>query len=242
MSLTIIANIDNNMDYDLWRECADYLEWSAGDTPIISVSQKPVELGTNIVVGDIGRKVENLWIQALVGAEAATTEFVGIAEQDNFYPKGCFDYRPPKPDTFYYNFNYAMLHYSGPLHGKFGVNSEIRTGYSQLICGRQILIDALTWAIAKMDEGYRTKYENGMIMEPGPWQNLFHQECEIPERFTKYDFWWDEWPSVDMRHNNNFTKQQRLYNMVSDKIIYWGTMDDIMTKRTMEHPCESVNG
>ena len=211
-------------------------KWSAGEIPIISVSQKPVELGTNICVGDIGRSMESYWMQMLAGAEAVTTKYTAVAEQDNFYPKSYFDFRPSDDDTFYYNFNYMVLHYSGELHGLFGVNNEIRTASSQMICNTQILVDALTWVVGMLDKGHSVNYCEGLIVEPGAWENLFVGEYTIPKEFTKFDFFWDRWPSVDMRHNKNFTKQKRQYSILSDKTVYWGTMGDIMTKKSMASP------
>ena len=40
---------------------------SAGDTPIISVSQKPMDLGNNICVGDVERSSQNGYMQLLIG-------------------------------------------------------------------------------------------------------------------------------------------------------------------------------
>lgn len=232
---TIISLIDNNMDPDLWELCKDYLIWAAEDIPIISVSQKPVDLGTNICVGNIGRTMESVWMQTLAGAEAATTRFVAIAAQDNLYPRGCFGYQPSRDDIFYYNFNYVFLHYRGEHDGMFGVNNEIRTAFSQMVCNRQLLIDALSWAIKEVDSGNKIKHENGLIMEPGAWKNLFCREGTI--RFTDYDFYWDEWPSVDIRHDRNFTRYKRFYKMLSPRSLYWGTMDDIWNKKPMTEPC-----
>lgn len=232
---TIISLIDNNLDPDLWSLCKDYLIWSAEDIPIISVSQKPVDLGTNICVGNIGRTMESIWMQALAGAKAARTRYVAIAEQDNLYPRGWFGYKPLRDDTFYYNFNYVILNYTGNLNGIFGVNNEIRTAFSQLVCNRRLLVDALSWAIGEVDSGNAIKHEDGLIMEPGAWKNLFCTKRAI--KFTDYDFCWDEWPSVDIRHGRNFTKQKRLYKMLSPKSLYWGTVEDIWNKKPMTEPC-----
>lgn len=237
MNTTLLAIIDNHMDEKLHSLCMDYLKWSADGLPIISISQKPVDLGTNICVGDIGRSVENFWMQILIGAEAATTEYVAIVEQDNFYPKGYFDFMPSRRDTFYYNFNYVILHYSGELHGQFGVNNEIRTAASQLICNRSLLVSALTWVVGELDRGRSVNQAEGLIVEPGSWEKLFVGEYTVPSEFTKFDLFWDEWPSIDMRHDRNFTKQRRFYKMLSDKVVYWGAMADIENYKPMEEPC-----
>ena len=232
---TIISLVDNNLDPDLWSLCKDYLIWAAEDIPIISVSQKPIDLGTNICVGNIGRKMESVWMQALAGAEAATTRFVAMAAQDNLYPRGCFAYQPSRDDMFYYNFNYVFFHYKGEYDGMFGVNNEIRTAFSQMVCNRQLLVDALSWAIGEVDSGNDVKNKDGLIMEPGAWKSLFCKDRAI--RFTGYDFYWDKWPSVDIRHDRNFTKYKRFYKMLSPRSLYWGSLEDIWNKKPMTEPC-----
>jgi len=66
--------------------------------PIITVSQKPVNIGKNIVVGDIGASDGNAFKQMLIGCEAAETPFVIFAEADTLYPPEYFTYRPPVSD------------------------------------------------------------------------------------------------------------------------------------------------
>lgn len=78
------------------------LKKAAGDNPIISVSHKPIKLGNNICVGDIGRSIYNIYNQVLIGAEAAKTKYVATAEDDVLYPEGYFDYRP-REGVFSYN-------------------------------------------------------------------------------------------------------------------------------------------
>ena len=51
-----------------------------GDIPIVSVSQKPIDLGKNICIGDVGANDINLMKQILLGCEAATTPYVFMAE------------------------------------------------------------------------------------------------------------------------------------------------------------------
>jgi hypothetical protein len=75
-----------------------------GDTPLISVSHKPMDFGENICVGDIGRSAYNIYKQVLIGAKAAKTKYVATAEDDVLYPEEHFRYRPPE-DTMAYDIN-----------------------------------------------------------------------------------------------------------------------------------------
>jgi len=73
-----------------------------GNLPIISVSQKPIEFGKNICVGDIGQNYKNSFKQAIIGCEAAKTKYVIMTESDCLYPeKGYFDFIPTDPSVIY---------------------------------------------------------------------------------------------------------------------------------------------
>jgi hypothetical protein len=71
------------------------------DLPLISVSQKPLDFGENICVGDVGVSSSNGFRQLQIGAKAAKTKFVCIAESDYLYPRQYFEFIPEREDTFY---------------------------------------------------------------------------------------------------------------------------------------------
>lgn len=75
---------------------------AAGDTPIITISAKPLNWGLNLVQEGYG--LPNLYKQLLRGAKTATTELIAIADDDTLYPKDHFAFRPGEPG-FYYNHN-----------------------------------------------------------------------------------------------------------------------------------------
>ena len=78
------------------------LHSSGGRLPIISVSQKPMDLGVNVCVGDgIGYSGRNCFRQFQIGTLLAKTKYVCPAESDMIYPKEYFDFIPPTDDTFY---------------------------------------------------------------------------------------------------------------------------------------------
>jgi hypothetical protein len=66
-----------------------------GDLPILSVSQKPIDLGENICVGERGACYANEYRQILIGARAVRTEWVCSAEADFLYPQAYFGFEPP---------------------------------------------------------------------------------------------------------------------------------------------------
>lgn len=84
-----------------------------GDLPVISVTQKPIDFGHNICVGDVGVSGQNALRQYQIGCELATTKCVCAAESDMLYPADYFAYRPPTD----YGLHCAMPVYLVFTHG-----------------------------------------------------------------------------------------------------------------------------
>ncbi len=104
--------------------------------PIISVSQEPIDLGTNICVGKIGRSLQNIYRQVLEGAKKATTKYVALVEDDCLYVPEHFEYRPTK-NCFAYNLSRWLLHPSGVY------SYRRKPVLSQCIAPRELLIECL---------------------------------------------------------------------------------------------------
>jgi len=122
------------------------------DYPIISISQKPIDLGHNIVVSK-ERSVKNIYRQVLLGAETAKTEYVALCEDDCFYGSEHFLFRPLH---FGYNMNRWMLHLREEVY-----SIRKRPVLSQCIANRKILIATLTERLALSD------LPDNMCGEPG---------------------------------------------------------------------------
>jgi len=100
---------------------------AVGDRAIISVSQKPLDFGENICVGERGASYHNAYRQLFLGVQAAKTEWVVGAEADFLYPKSFFAFEPPtdSPDLVRYNEVWILWRsraYSGGFRRK--LNSE----------------------------------------------------------------------------------------------------------------------
>lgn len=79
------------------RECPafeslilDSLQQSAVGLPVISVTHRPLEFGSNIAVGAVGISSHNVRRQLQIGCQAASTTWVATAEADFLYPPGHF--------------------------------------------------------------------------------------------------------------------------------------------------------
>jgi hypothetical protein len=76
------------------RVQAQILAAGGGALPIISVTQKPVDFGRNVCVGDVGCCDANAFRQLQIGAEQVDTGWIAVAEADALYPPAYFEWHP----------------------------------------------------------------------------------------------------------------------------------------------------
>lgn len=101
ISTTVVYITSNRENPVLEERIKAKLLQTMGSLPLVSVSQKPIDFGTNICVGDLGASDQNAWRQLQIGAQVATTDFISPAESDFIYPPEYFTFSPERPDTFY---------------------------------------------------------------------------------------------------------------------------------------------
>jgi len=167
LDLTIIYYTANHLPIRFAKWTRRILVESAGDYPIISVSHKPMKFTENVCVGRIGRSTYNIYRQILIGAKAAKTEYVAMAEDDVLYPREHFTEFRPKEDEFAYNHNKWALYTWNPVYSR----KKNRSVMHQLIAPRNLLIEALEERFEKYPDkndypekywGEIGKYENGL--------------------------------------------------------------------------------
>ena len=167
--LTIVYYTSNYLDehnpYFL-ANTKRYLINAIGDTFLISVSHKPMDFGTNICVGDIGRSNRNIYWQILQGTKAAKTKYVAMAEDDVLYLPEHFKGRPKRDDTLWYDMNkWSVFTWSKPQVYSWRHRMVIFT----LICCRDLLIHSLEERLSKFP-AYDTKF----CGEPGRYEEQLH--------------------------------------------------------------------
>ena len=138
---TILYLTDNSLDERIAALCRHVLVREADGLPVVSVSQRPVDLGHNICVGEIGRSWMSLYRQLLAGLEVIQTETVVIAEHDCLYTHEHLSWTPPDPGVFWYNENHWLVNWHGNHPEMEGMYSywPKRTALSQLVCSPQLL-------------------------------------------------------------------------------------------------------
>lgn len=242
MKKTIVYITDNSLDYRLMNACMTRLRNSAGSIPIISVSQKPIDLGLNVNVGDIGRSWLNIYKQQLEGLKIANTEFVMIAEHDVLYTEEHCLWIPPDNETFWYNSNCWLVEWSNDhpeMRGMYSQWKKDRKALSQLVCDRKLLIQSIEERLELIDSGIK---EMRRLGEPGAFNNdvikgaqlavsgaSCHLAGLLDKHLKKYKsgMFKTEHPNLDIRHGNNFTGPRRGNNRRYE-IEPWGNFNHFM--------------
>src|SRR3990172_149397 len=102
MNKTIIYYTSNREDPKMEQKVIDDMLAKSGNIPIISVSQKPMKLGANICIGDVGHSYLNCRKQMLMAAKLAKTEYIIAAESDILYPPEYFNFEPTGENVYRY--------------------------------------------------------------------------------------------------------------------------------------------
>lgn len=194
---------------------------AAGSSPIITISREPLDWGINMLQTE-PYGISNIYYQLLRGAKEATTDYIGVAEDDILYPKEHFEYRPPL-DTFAYNMNrFNVFTWGKPTY--FWKN---RMGNSTLIAPRKLTIEAL--------EERFNKYPNGT---PGGFTGELGRsniEDKLGVTHRKSTWFSTEISIVKIDHELGIDRLARTHRkgmgiLRAYDIPYWGKAEDIIKK------------
>lgn len=175
--ITLIYYTANHIPEGFMKRIQEQIIKAADGAKIISVSQKTIDFGENICIGDIGRSAYNIYKQVLIGAKAAKTEFVATCEDDILYPPEHFKYRPDG-DIFAYDTNRWRI-YSW-VKPPFLSYSE-RRNMTSLIVRREALVKTLEERFERWPDP--NNYPKNYWGEPGRFENHLHITGLINERY-----------------------------------------------------------
>lgn len=183
----------------------DDLVRKAGDIPIISVTRKPVDLGTNICVGDVPVSYTSEWKQVLIALKAAKTKFCIAAEADCLYPPEYFTFTPPEENMMY---NYPNIWIVWKHKGGFWQ----KTGYCEgaQMCGREYWIERLEPLLPEKWEPYTRAEENILV------QKIFPTRKE-----------WTGRPVISFKTRDGVSYRTTFINQRIYDIPYWGNINEV---------------
>ena len=208
---TIVYYTANQEDERFERLIVERLTQAAGDIPIISVSHRPMDLGTNICVGEKAVHDVNLLRQIQIGVEAAQTPFILAAESDCLYPPEYFTFYPPTEDCYRYT-NLWILH---TWVGRVTKGLFWRKRYSDCaqIAGRDFWLRKLEVSLAGHPE----------------WVQLGDSQPRVTHQ-TKTAFYWEgKNPVINIKTGHGLRKYTGTMRGVAPaaELPYWGSAADL---------------
>lgn len=218
MDATIIYCSSNKEMPEFEQRVRDNILKVCGDLPIISVTQKPIEFGTNICVGDdIGVSGFNFFRQSLIACHAAKTRFVISAEADCLYPEDYFQWVPDNDRKCYRNENLFVL----GQHRKYFFKKPGGATHAQIV-GREFYIENLE----RCFEGEKM-WDATQFNFP---KEKFHAKYE--DVFAKKDieFYMSENPVVQIKTSQSMRNYTSSIRDPIYSLPYWGTGADFRAK------------
>lgn len=218
--LTIVYYTANEVKDDFAEYIRGILEEAADMTPIISISKQPIQLGENFI-DDNPRSHFSIYWQALTGAKLATTKYIALAEDDVLYSSEHFEYRPSS-GKFAYNLGMWGI-YTWVIPAMFSWKG--RRNLSQLICERELFIEAMEERFAKYPLG--TPVNAGIWAEPGKYESQLGVTVRESETFFSQP------ANIMFSHEEalgfqNLGKRKRLGELRAYSIPYWGDAEEML--------------
>lgn len=215
--LTIIMMTPNLMSKNWAKYHKEKLLEASDGAPIITISSKPLDWGLNLIQEEYG--LTNLYKQLLRGAKTATTELIGIADDDTLYPKQHYAFKPKEPG-FYYNLNrWHLFTWGEPFYFH-----KPRPGGGLMIATRKLVIDAMEARIAADPQltGYSVKELGASIRM---------------RKYDKYEFkqFYTAQPVVSFYHEKSIdelNRQRKKYAwpVRAFDLPLWGRAEDLRKK------------
>lgn len=177
---------------------------SVTDLPIVSVSQKPIEFGENIVVGDVGTSGFNCFRQVQIALQNTDADYVISTEADCLYPPDYFTFRPSSEECYRNNNLYVM----GDHRSYYWRKPEGAT-HAQIV-GRKYYLNRLNELFDGAPE---------WSIEEFNFPKERHGKADI---FDKVNFWTSDNPVVQIKTHNGMRYHTHSERINIHDIDYWG--------------------
>ena len=213
--LTIIFLTVNKVPDGWAKYHREVLEEAIGDTPIITISRKPMEWGINLIQKE-EPSVNNIYKQVLRGTKVAKTPYIAIAEDDVLYHETHFMNRPSNMDTFTYNSHRWGLH-------TWGIPTfywKDRISNACLIAPRELVVKSLEMRFKL----YPHKQLGELGKEGGtriPYRNTEHFYSYVGVVYLSH---------VNAIDHLEQTKRKRMGAIRAYDIFHWRKAEDIVKK------------
>lgn len=189
---------ENNIIEDLKKK--------AGSIPIVSVTRKPIDSGTNICVGETPVSYTGEWKQVLIALKAVKTKYAIAAEADCLYPEEYFTFTPTEERMMY---NYDNIWMVWKRHN--GIWKKYGQCEGAQMCDTKYWIERLEPVLPEGWEPYEREAENQLV------KDLF------PERRT-----WSGRPVISFKTGDGVSRRTTFDQKSKVKELpYWGTVNNL---------------
>lgn len=217
MNRTIIYYTSNREDPIFEQKIIADMLSKAGNIPIISVSQKPMKLGKNLCIGDVGFSYLNCRKQMLMAMKLAKTEYVITAESDFLYPPEYFDFQPSGENLYRYE-NVWIMGLTDKKQQNFYRKRSTSDGAQ--IVKRNFLIDLLERFLEPYP-GWYIKNNN----ETDPRHSPYHR---VPHTLIH-----GQNPAVSIKTGNGISLRTAIKEgpeSIRKNLPYWGDVNKLLDK------------
>ncbi len=188
-----------------------------GDTPLITVSAKPLDFGINIIQEGYG--LVNIYKQQLRAAKMAKTPWIAMADDDTLYPKSHFEYRPTSEGFFYNTNRWHIFTWGEPIYFL-----KPWQGNGCMIATREFVIKAL-----------EKRFENGDNLPPHAQHELGTRRDMLEQDIVKSRTFQTNEGILSFYHGDSFDEQvrnhtKRMHPVRAYDIPLWGKAADIRKK------------
>lgn len=223
--LTIIFLTLNRLPEKWVKFHREKLLESIGNTPVITLSSKPTNLGLNIIQ-DRPPSKPNIFRQMLRGAIMAKTPYIAIVEDDTLYPKDHFTFFRPPLDRFAYNqHRWSLYTWGEPIYHL----KNYMLINSSLIAPRELLIKNLEERFKKLDDNSPVLGDEIGVIEKKlglPRIKPIEAKSENPIIQFDHDFFTrgSEKETIERRH------AKKLGVIKAYDVPYWGSAKNLVKK------------
>ena len=181
----IVYYTDSQLQPELATAVRKRLKKVCGPIPIISVSQKPLNFGKNVCIGEQPRKYKSVYEALLAGVEASPKgSIVYLIEHDVFYHPSHFAFLPPEHGTLYFNDNRYYYHLACDTFDR----ARGKCALSQLVGWREDILQHAQERLAVAGDDMTEYFED--------WQKRSQLKTQ---GFSSHR------PNVDILHGANLT-------------------------------------
>jgi hypothetical protein len=211
MTKTILYYTSNHEDPIFENKIRENIWQQKGDLPIISVSQRPINFGQNICVGDVGLSYLNEFRQILIGAMSVRTDYIIFAESDFLYPRDYFTFNPTA-DNYLYDNVWMVFKDSTKKYAKKPYSDGAQ------ICKTRLVIDRFErWLDGKPPLGYLGRIR---VKQKHPLQNGIRDPMFGRQLFTGE-------PCISFKTGNNVRNITNTLPIQTDHLDPWGKFDEL---------------